>query len=113
MSQYDDIIEWATTGGGVGDDADTPENVRSYVEDLIGDTGTLYSDPIDLPTDAEYRANGEFTSFSDLVRYLTDGGLVAGDGSGGYTLTGLVHILVYEDDYSDDTIYSVYIGYDD
>jgi hypothetical protein len=107
-SQWRDIQEWASTGGGEGDLVESETDIQAYVENLVASLGTLLEDTDGVPVTATSRARGAFSDFNDLARYLETGGLTLGDGSGGYAPNPIVYIVksVLDDD---TVIYEVWI----
>mgnify|MGYP001568286255 CR=1 FL=1 len=95
-SQYDDFGDWASTGGGPGDEVQPIADIKTYVEGIISGLGTLTYDQGDIPASATSRPRGAFEDYNDLVNYLDSGGLTIYDGGGGGVPNPIVYILAVE-----------------
>ena len=91
-TQERDIQDWASLGGGEGDAVESESEIGGYLASQVGSFANLINDLDLLPGDATSRPNGMFFDVNDLYRYLEDGGLIIGDGVGGYVVNPIVYI---------------------
>ena len=107
--QFRDIQDWATTGGGEGDPAQSEPEIETYVDTFFDQLGTLTDNPADIPGSATARPRGAFTDYNDMFNYLQSGGLTAFSGGGGLIPNPIVYILKQDAPGSDKIIYEVWI----
>jgi hypothetical protein len=112
MTQFNDFQDWVTGGAGEGEPALPLDEIQQAMEDDIASLGTLHTSLDDMPATASERPNGTFYDYSDLERYLSDGGLVIQNELEQNVPNPIVHILrTYDEDY-DAYEYEVYIDED-
>lgn len=106
-------IAGADSGASEGDPIASDAEIEDYIGGLYDSIGTFHDhDDTAIPASATERQNGDFLSYSDLVQYLDEGGLVMYDEFGMPTPNPIVHILAYDDPITGDTRYIVYIDDD-
>lgn len=109
MTIYDKVIEWATAGGGTGDAAEIPANVKDYIDQQFDQMGTFHSDETTVPLDAEPRAQIFFTPY-DLVQHWAGSNLLIQDGNGGFLRNEILHIVYNVEIDTGQGYYTVYVG---
>lgn len=90
-----DWMDWASglTGAGADDPLLSHAEIEGIVDGVVGQMGTLHTDPETLPVTATARPRGAFDSPNDLRHYLESGGLIAYDDTGLTVPMPIVNIL--------------------
>ena len=108
--EFEKSPEWIrrTADDGTGE-LDSVSGIEADIASQFEIIGTVVTDEIDLPVDANIRLNGSFTSPEDAIKYLEGGGLIAYDTDGSPIPLPWVYFLKTFNDILQEDVWQVYI----
>jgi len=108
--EFETTPEWVrrTADDGTGE-LDSVSGIEADIAAQFEIIGTVVTDEVDLPVDANIRLNGSFASPEDAIKYLEGGGLIAYDTDGSPIPLPWVYFLKTFNDILQEDVWQVYI----